>query len=359
MKKDVQERLDTILAGEVARGYKVMDVPVDVQAQLQAAGLPSFTRVRFTRMNPRRKAKISEVVQRSYFKDMKDKELPSHEQLIALATERGEWSQESEDRRDALVRLVDAEQKALFFQGGMDEDWASDIMQVAEEYRSEIAKAGPEEGYRKELLDTFDRWVLYTPDRAQEYTDKFAASQNAEAYLPDRDYNWLLDNAPNPGCVALLERLDDLRDRLQRFTALVKDRTELVSLQDRYSRITAGSAESKRDALQELATLFYCIELVDESGNPTGPLVKELDLLWDFPEDVIQWLQVYYYLFANGVPDEAEEYLRTFGFLKAGRAKTEETTETGDSTLSVESHDPQSSKSDTTEAEETPVVSSV
>jgi hypothetical protein len=67
--------------------------------------------------------------------------------------------------------------------------------------------------------------------------------------------------------------------------------------------------------------------------------------LWEFPDEVIQWLLIESYFFHNAIPDEARPYLEAYGFLQAGRERQNEQSApsldlTGDSALSGESLDP-------------------
>lgn len=348
MDQSTQERLDALLEEEIRRGYRVKAVPQELRAQIKGEGLPDMAFVRFSRLNPRRRAKISEAVQRRYHADLKNADILSNDQIAKLTEERGEWTTVQSARMLELVDETQRLQSELYVEGLSDQNWHAELQETARLLRAEIEKTeyvDPAE--QATVLTVLARWVDYTPARRDLYTEQFAKEQELDVYSPDRDLQWLLDRVPSTDAADALQLIDDLRDRVLRYIDMQMKRTELAQLQNRHARIFADSVESRRDQAEEMARVYFCSERVDETEKALGPIAETFDALWDFPEDLIQWLIIEHYFFANGLPDAARDYLETFGFLKADREKTEETTTAdGASTPSVESPDPQSSKAD-------------
>lgn len=360
MDKDTQSRLDSLFEDELRRGFRVKELPVELQVQLKVDGLPVIERVRFTRLNPRRKSKIADAVQRRYHKDLDDPGILSNAKIIKLVEERGEWTTETSARMLELTDSVNRLQGELYLEGIGEEDWGADRIKMTALLREEISKAEyTDKDEQVKVEHVLDRWSDYMPSRRGAYTALYAAEQDAPEYSPDKDMAWLLDRLPSQEASEALSVLDDLRDKAIRFLDLQEKRTELAILQTKHAKIFADSVESRRDQSEEMARVYFCTEIVDAEDNPQGPLCKVLDDLWDFPEEVIRWLIIEHYFFANGMPDAAREYLETFGFLRADRELTEPTAvESGELAPSVESLDPQSSKGDTPQPAEMVVKSS-
>lgn len=346
MDQDTQARLDALLEEEIRRGYRIKAVPQHLRDQLKGEGLTDMAFVRFTRLNPRRRSKISEAVQRRYHADLKNENILSNDQIAKLTEARGEWTKVQSERMIELMAETQRLQGELYIDGLADQNWHADMQEAEKLLRESIGAAeyvDPAE--QNKVLDVLARWVDYTPHVRDAYTVLYGAEQELEQYSPDRDLQWLLDRMPTVDASDALQLIDELRDRVLRYMDLQQKRTELVQLQNRHARIFADSVESRRDQAEEMARVYFCSEVVTEDEKPVGPLAATFDALWDCPEEFIQWLIIEHYFFANGLPDAARDYLETFGFLKADRESPEATsTANGVSTPSVESPAPQSSK---------------
>jgi hypothetical protein len=348
MEEQTVKRLDSVLEDELARGYRIKDLPTQLQQQLEAECGLKIAKVRLTRLNPSRRRKIAQVVQRQYHRDLRDEDLLSHEQILKLVQERGEWSAAMDAEMGELQRSTSREMGELFVDGIIRDNWSAQIIEASDLFRTRVQEAMEEE-LAAEVLARFARWIEYSPDEKDAYTEKFAAEQGREAYSVDVDLQRLLEKAPDLECVDALNTIDDLRDRLYRYMVLQKNRMRLMELQIRHAKIFSDSVEQRRDNAEEMARLYFTVETVDEDGKPTGPLTKEFEQLWDFPESVVQWFLVEVYFFLNGIPDEAREFLQNYGFLAAEAGET--ISENGESEQSEESPAPLSSNPDSSPVE--------
>lgn len=346
MDQSTQERLDAILEEEIARGFRIKDVPARIQAMLKADGLAVIPRVKFSRMNPRRRAKMGEAIQRRYHSDLKNPDILSNDQIAKLVADRGEWTTEHSTRMFDLQEDVKKLQGELYLDGVGEANWEAELMETVALLRGEITKAEfADEGEQEKTLRILDRWVEYLPENRSSYTILYAAEQELVDYSPDRDLAFLMERCPNEESLDALHLIDDLRLKVIDYQRLVRKRIDLAVLQAKHARIFADSVESRRDAAEEMARLFFVSEVVDAKDMPVGPLCESFEGMWDFPETFIKWLVIEQYFFANGMPDEARDYLETFNFLEADRMPRETTpTTAGDSTPSVVSPDPQSSR---------------
>jgi hypothetical protein len=360
MDAQTQERLDSILEDEIRRGFRIKELPADLKAQLKVEGIAAFERVRFSRLNPRRKSRISSAVQDRYHQDLKNQSILSNEQIAKLVAERGEWTT---DQADRLINLMDDTQRLqseLYIEGLGDSDWQSEMISAATLLRKLIEEAEyVDKAEQKKVLEVLDRWSEYMPLRRGPYTILYAAEQGKPEYSPDWDLDYLLERMPVQEAVDALHLLDDLRDKAIRFIELQDKRRELAILQNKHAKIFADSVESRRDQAEEMARVYFCTQIVDAADKPVGMIAATLDSFWDFPEDLIQWLIIEHYFFANGLPDAARDYLETFGFLKAETEKSETTTNAGELEPSVELPAPPSSKGASTPEEEMAARSSV
>jgi tetratricopeptide (TPR) repeat protein len=357
MDEQTRKRLDSVLEDELQRGYRIKELPENLQKYLEHECGVAVSRVRFTRLNPARRRKIAQVVQRQYHKDLQNPDILSHEQIVKLVEDRGEWSTALDEEMQRLQQTTSREMGDLFVDGMAQDSWSSDLMDAASTFRSKCTKAVSDEEKRKEILDRFDRWLEFSPDRKDWYTEKHAASQNRETYSADYDLQRLLEAVPDLEAVEALNTIDDLRERLYRYVKLQRDRLRLAELQLKHARIFSESVEQRRDNTEEMARLYFTTERLDEQDKPIGFLVSEFETLWDFPEPVIQWFLVEAYFFLNGIPDEAREYLQTFGFIAADAGK-ETISQSGESAPSGESPAPPTSKPEANHVEETAFASS-
>jgi len=357
MDEQTRKRLDSVLEDELHRGYRIKELPETLRMQLEAESGVAITRVRFTRLNPAKRRKIAQVVQRQYHKDLQNQDILSHEQILKLVQERGEWSPELDKEMERLQKSTAKEMGELFSAGATQDSWTEELFEAAAAFRALVGKHITDPIRAKQVLDQFDRWMEFTEDKRELYNRVYASEQKRETYSVDVDMQQLLNSVPDLTAVDYLHQVDELRDRLHRYVALQRDRVRLAELQLKHVKIFSDSVEQRRDNTEEMARLYFITELVDDLDKPTGPMVDEFEKLWDFPEAVVQWFLVEAYFFLNGIPDEAREYLQTFGFLAADAGET--TSESGASEPSDESAAPQNFRLESNPAVETASDSSV
>lgn len=360
MDKGTQQRLDDILGDEIARGFRVTEVPKSLQEQLAMYDLPPIQWVRFSKLNPGRKRRIGELVQKAYHRDMQDESILSEAEIARIAEQRGTWSAADTERMEELQVEVHRTQLELYREGAGTDDWYGEYMDQADQFRDFVTAAYHEEDpeKEKEVLEIFERWVGYQPERVQFYSEQYAASQGLTTYSPDRDMLWLYDHCPHPAAGECLNALEDVRDKLVRFIELRRKQVDWATLRDKHARVFSECVESRRDNTEALARVYHCCERVDEKGKYLGPLTKTFDDLWELPEDLVQWFLLETYFFLNGRTKEDREYFEAIGFPIAAREKSEATSETTESEPSVASPDPQTSKGDLTLLMETAAESS-
>lgn len=356
MDKTTEQRLDAVVEDDVRRGYRVKDLPPNLQQQLKEEGGPDIRRVRFTRLNPARRRKIAEVVQRQYHRDLKNPDILSHEQIYKLVEERGEWSKAMQDEMKRLQESTNRQMGLLFVAGDATES-AKELAEEAADFRKWLVErtAGEE---NQTALAKYDRWVDFSPEQQDEYTAKYAAEQGREKYSVDLDLHDLTFAADDALRVEQLHRIDDLRGKAEAVLKVQKERLRLLELQIKHAKIFSDSVEQRRDNAEEMARMYFTTECVDVADKPAGQLVAEFEHLWDFPEEVVQWLMVESYFFQNGIPDEAREYLESFGFLRAERTTSDSPSTTSESAPSDESPVPPTSKPDSEASTPTLVASS-
>lgn len=345
MDKSTEKRLDAVVEDDVRKGYRIKDLPADLQRELQEDGGPEIRRVRFTRLNPARRRKIAEVVQRQYHRDLKNPDILSHEQILQLVTERGEWSKSMQEEMKGLADTTNR-QMGLLFAAGDSGDAAQQLAKEAQDFRDWLREVTDDREDHEALLLAYDRWLEYTSDRQVEYTEKYAASQERERYSVDLDFHRLSMACTDAERSQQLDRIDELRTKSEAMIRVQRDRMRLLELQIKHAKIFSDSVEQRRDNAEEMARMYFTTELVDDQEKPQGPLVFQFEDLWNFPEELVQWLLVESYFFQNGIPDEAREYLSTFGFLKAERTTNDSPSTTSESEPSVESPVPPTSKPD-------------
>lgn len=353
MDDQTQKRLDNVLEDELQKGYRIKTLPPALQKRLADESGVAVQRVRFTRLNPAKRRKIAQVVQRQYHKDLQNPDILSHEQIGKLVAERGEWNKAMDTEMSELQQRTNQEMGALFVTGVAQDNWTDDLLEASAAFRKLIIDAKFTEDKTSSVLSRFDRWLEYTPEQQEQYTALFAEEQNRPMYSPDYDLQQLMTAVPDLSGVDYLQTLDDLRDKLQRYIRLQRDRLRLAELQIKHAKIFSESVEQRRDNTEEMARLYFTAERVDEEGKPAGSLVDEFEQLWDFPEEAVQWFLVEAYFFLNGIPDEAREYLETFGFLQAESGDKTIRSATGESEPSGESPAPQTSKLASNPAEAT------
>lgn len=351
MNKDTEKRLDAVLEDELARGYRIKTLPDSLQSQLQAESGITIARIRFTRLNPAKRRKIAQTVQRQYHKDLQDPSILSHEQLLKLVQERGEWSPAMDKEMEELQQSTSRDMGELFMDGMAQSNWTTELLDAAAAYREKAQASIQDPELLSAMLERFDRWLEWSPERQDEWTTRFAAAQERDVYSVDADYQVLMGAVSDLTAIDNLNTIDELRDRLQRYVKLQRNRLRLSELQLKHAKIFSESVEQRRDNCEEMARLYFTADVVDADNKPLGPLAKEFDGLWEFPESVIQWLLVEAYFFLNGIPDEAREYLQTFGFMRADAG--DQISSSGESEPSDESPAPPTSRLDSSVSEET------
>jgi hypothetical protein len=354
MDEGTRQRLDSVLEDELRWGYRIKKLPDDLeQLLLHDCGLV-VSRVRFMRLNPAKRRKIAQVVQRQYHKDLQNPDILSHEQIMKLVQERGEWSAEMEKEMQELQTSTSREMGDLFVNGVAQDSWTQLLLEASAGFRAKV-NAQLDQDTAVEVMARFDRWLEFTPEKQAYYNAHYASLQGKERYSADFDLQMLMGAVLDLEAVQYLNDIDDLRDRLQRYVRLQQQRLRLAELQVRQAKIFSDSVEQRRDNTEELARLYFTAERVDEDGKPEGPLCPEFDMIWEFPEAVVQWLLVEAYFFLNGIPDEAREYLQTFGFIAADAGET--ISPSGESEPSAESPAPLTSNPDSKPQEEMVAVS--
>ena len=354
MDEGTQKRLDTVMEDELQLGYRIKRVPEAVVAEWTRECGKAPVRVRFTKINPSRRRKIAEVVQRQYHRDLANKDILSHEQVLKFVTERGEWSADMQAEMEKLRETTSKEMSLLFLNGEANNNWGVDLLKRAAEFRGYVNTIYAEDREkRSEVLDRFDRWVEYSADLAAVYTLKYAADQGKEKYSVDYDLQKLFDaTASELQAGAALESLDTLRDRLDRFAALQRDRYRLRDLQLRFAKMFSETVEQRRDNTDELARMYFTTEALDDKNVALGPIMPDYDAVMDIPQSGIEWLLTEAYFVQNNIPDTAREYLETFGFLEAEKAEEKTVSQPGASGLLDESPAPLTSKPVSVPAEE-------
>lgn len=355
MDNEGQKRSDSVLEDEVQRGFRIKPLPATERAVLKAYDLPDIQQVRFTRLNPAKRRKVNEVVVRQYHKDLQNKDLLSNDQIMKANVERGEWSVENDERIKTLQHSTNTVMGELYLEGLKDDDWNTQLLEASATFHQLVGESDLDDMTKKKVEVVFSRWAEYNSERKALYTERYAKEQELEEYSAARDLDFLMTNAPHEAAMEQIGIVDDMKDKIERFIKLGKERAELVELQLKHSRIFSESVESRRDSTEELARLYFTCEQVDENGKPLGPITATFEDLWNLPDEVIQWFVTENYFWSNGIPDVAREYLETFGFIRADRA---EKFTSGESKDSGESLAPQSSKEDSLPSAETSVVSS-
>jgi hypothetical protein len=364
MEQDTRERLDSINLGELGRGLRFKALPDDLRAELRAFNLPDIPAVVFRGQTPLTRESGARVVQQRYHEDLANKKILSNAQILAFVAERGEWTTETDARLKELQKRTNAQMTELYLEGFSSNGrvWLDQILaasarfvQLADEAvalpEGDAGRITPE--HREALVRTFQRWLDYSPERQAEYAEKYAADQGRERYSPDADMLYLLNHYVTVESVDLVNMIEDLKDKLQRFLAFTKEREELAKLQVKYAKIFADSVESRRDNTEELARVYFTTQAVDQPNAlaKTRPLAASYEAMLALPDDLIQWLLVENYFFHNAIPDEARPYLETFGFIRAEA-------QSGESPASAASPEEPTSRTASASAAATPAPSS-
>lgn len=326
---ELERRLDQIVEDEVRASFKDVELPPMLQAILRQdrqsdPTLPEISRLRFYKLNARKKRLIQDAVMGRYHADLKNDAILSMAQLREINLKRGEWSVEQEQRMQDLTDETNRLSQELYHDGlNKDKLLGGRLNELCAAFRAMVegdldgTPRVPED--RREFANSvFTRWLQWDPARQAEFDLAYAADQGRTVYAPDSDLQLLIDTVPGVDAYDTLSEIQELRDQLQAFVELYTKREELRALQTRHAKIFAESVEQRRDTTEEMARLFYCAAYQDAKGQWV-PLGKTHEDVWNLPDEVIDWLLVEVYLFLNGIPDTARDYLEAMGFIAAPR----------------------------------------
>ncbi len=364
MDDNIQTKMDSVVEEEIRRGYRVLDVPAELVQQLETEhainpAVTIFKKLRFLKVTPRRRSDIARAVVLRYHTDLQDKTLLSNEQLRVLNAARGEWSTEEDKKLEELQERSNVLMRQLTLTGfDPREEWMKAMNEATNKLLADLDNSDAENN-RKPLSEEdratahryLNRWMEFRKENQARFDEFYAAEQNLPAYSPDRDFVWLIDHAPTLDSVDLLQAVDELRDKLDKYLTLLEVREQLFTIQSKRAKIFAESVESRRDQAEEMGRVYFCVELLDADDKGCGRIAKTFDQMWELPDDIIQWLLVEAYFFFSNVPLETREFLERWGFVRApGRS--------GSSESPVESPAEPSSKPDSPLSVATPPVSS-
>lgn len=332
MDNEMQSRMDSIVEDEIRRGYRVLEVPADLRSQMTAeheinTAVPTITKFRFLKLTPRRRSDIARAVVTRYHADLQDKGILSNEQLRTLNIARGEWSIEEDKKLEELQERSNRLMRELTLTGfDPREEWAKALGDAASKLLEDFANPATTGGRRpvpvelqQEAKSRVQRWLDYRNENLDEYTKLYATELGLDIYNPDKDYVWINDRAPSLETIELIRAVDELRDKLDRYLTLLEVREKLYTLQGKRAKIFAESVESRRDQAEEMGRVYFCAEVLDETGKGAGKLTPTFEGMWELPEDMIQWLLVEAYFFFSNVPLETREFLEQWGFVRAPR----------------------------------------
>jgi hypothetical protein len=317
-------RLDSITESDLARGFRIRGVPESVQEVLRGNGWLVPTRIKFLAMNPGRRAAINEAVNKRYYKDLQNPDIPSNAQIRRWVEERGEWTTVEQDRMEQLQESTQKEMLNLWRDGYSDDGsaWKKELLEQMTLITKELEDADLPAEEKEQFTKKFQRWVAWTKEQQVRYDIEYAAEQGLDAYRPDRDLNDLFSLAPNPTVADALNTVEELRDKQRRLVALLVDVAELNNLRIRNAKIFSGSAESRQSQAEELAQLYFACDVVDAEGKSLGKLATKFDEIFDWPHEALKWFIQEAYFFHNDIPEvAARQYLEAYGFQKAEGAK--------------------------------------
>lgn len=321
--KEATARLDSIVESDVVRGFRVREVPNNLQEILRINDFAVPVKVKFLAMNAARRRDINEAVQKRYHKDLRDPEILSNAQLRELVEKRGEWSAKDDERMTSLNERVQGEMLSLWRDGYSDDGaaWSKDLAAHMETIDAALEREKLTKTERAKFKDLYARWVAWTPEQQAVYTEQYAKEQALEEYRPDRDLNNLLSMSPSVEVADLLNAVDELRDKQRRLTKLALESADLQQLRMRHARIFSGSAESRQSTAEELAQVYFACDQVDADEKSGGRLTTTFEEFYNWPHEVVKWFLYEAYFFHNDIPQvAAEEYLQTYGFLRADPA---------------------------------------
>lgn len=343
MDEKLRAQLDALTEQELVQGFRNLEVPYVVQRALDSArqldpAIPKIERIRLTKLNPKKKALVSDAVLAKYHADIQNKNILSNNALRKLNIERGVWSDEK-DKQIEELQLKTTKLMELLSMEGLDKErnWRGQLQKGTEKYISELEASDKHPDEKEYLKNIFSRWSNYSKDLQPFYTETYAQSQGKEEYSASADLDKLYNTAPTPEASEALEELDDVAGKLEMYMDLHRARTELTALLVERAGLYAQSVESRKDATEEMARIYYGSTLLDASGSPLGPITPTFDAFWELPEELISWILEEAYFFYNNVANVIRKNMDEWGFTTAGR-------ESGLVRLLEELPDPQNSK---------------
>lgn len=330
MDESMQARMDSVVEEEIRRGYRVLDVPAEFIQQLENEHainptVTTFKRLRFLKVTPRRRSDIARAVVLKYHTDLQDKTLLSNEQLRTLNVARGEWSVEEDKKLEELQERANGMMRQLTLTGfDPREQWMGALSEASTKLMADLDNPDTAEGRKAFSMEAradahrrLNRWMEYRKEHQARYDDLYAAEQQLAAYSPDSDFVWLIDHAPTLDTVDLLQSVDELRDKLDKYLTLLEVREQQYAIQSKRTKIFAESVESRRDQAEEMGRVYFCAEVLDAEDKGCGRVAATFDKMWELPDDVIQWLLIEAYFFFSNVPAETRDFLERWGFVRA------------------------------------------
>ena len=270
-----EQATDVVLQAELLRNERIIQHP-------------TFGAVRLRRPTPGQERQIADIRRKQYQTDLRNDDILSKDQITALAIKRGMWSEDTQERIDALMKRTG---EAM---GVLDSVGFKGIEALTKEYLELTAKLSavlPETDEVKEVVNRYFDLTLKTS-------------------LKDRTF--LVQQATSTEADDLLDTGDNLRVQIELLQELGKVRKELQTLQEKQTRLFVDSLESRTDRAEELARIYYCATGV-ETGKPLWPTFEDI---WSAPPEEIEVLVLEMHYFVNGVSDEFKETLAKYGFLK-------------------------------------------
>lgn len=315
--------LDDAIEAEVKKGYRVLDVPDVLVAELLAdqkidATKPVYRKLRLVKMTGERRGLVSKFRSKVFFRAMEDESVLSMDQVRNMSIKRGVTVPKDEAEIKALQEST-AHQVARIFQHGLDEtEWADELRSETQRFSDWLERRNEQDEYlipenrRLELLAAFARWQAFDPLSQERYDELYG---NGSKYDVEADREVLMQGVGSVEMVDALSRIEEIRDRMNDLRLYMRDRLKLAELQLKYAKMYANTVEQMSEEAEEYAKIYYTTQVMDQ-GRPQ-PLTKTVDELYALAPGFLEWLTTEVYLFLNAIPPETEAYLRKLGFLGA------------------------------------------
>lgn len=320
--KDLHTYIDTAVEDEINRNYTVEKLPDDLVHSLEQAHhdtpeVSPFTHIKFTRLTPRKQRLIKSAVSKLYYKDVQDDAILSNGQLLEINKKRGEWDNEREKNIEQLQGETGVLMR-LLYSGGIQasQEWGEDLEKLYDKMEEDLEASEKPQEFKAHFKMVLDRWLNYTEAEQEMYDSTHGKEQELEVYSLDRDLVYLTTEAPTTESSENIVLLDEITYKIRQSIVLLSKQEKLRDLlEDRY-KIFNDSVESRRDINESMSRIFYGAASCNEEGDNVEFLAEDMDGLFDFPEDVIQWLLNESYMFNEAVPKETRDLLEAWGFIK-------------------------------------------